>query len=139
MRAVANHGLLFHGARLELCGGPVMVVIVDAAIMADVCGSQVLVQLLQAHAEETVVLMAQDERAVPTFYGPIDLVRILARMPFEAIPWRRYRFRPQRAAWRLPAPRVIAARPSGPSGPSGMDETPFVGTSLPTLAATVPG
>jgi len=37
-----------------------------------------------------VVLMAQDSRDVPTYYGRNDIVRFLASMPMEAIPWQRY-------------------------------------------------
>lgn len=37
-----------------------------------------------------VVLMAQDHRGVPTYVGRNDIVRFLASVPMEAIPWREY-------------------------------------------------
>ena len=37
-----------------------------------------------------IVLMAQDGRGSPTYYGRPDLSRFLANTPLGAIPWRRY-------------------------------------------------
>lgn len=37
-----------------------------------------------------VVLMAQDTRGRPTYYGRRDIARFLARVPLRAIPWREY-------------------------------------------------
>jgi hypothetical protein len=37
------------------------------------------------------VLMAQDLRGRPRFYGRPDIVRFLSRIPIQAIPWREYR------------------------------------------------
>jgi len=37
-----------------------------------------------------VVAMEQDHRGVPTYYGRTDLVRFLASVPMEAIPWKKY-------------------------------------------------
>lgn len=37
-----------------------------------------------------VVLMAQDYRGTPTYYGRQDIARFLAGVPLEAIPWKRY-------------------------------------------------
>jgi hypothetical protein len=39
-----------------------------------------------------VVLMAQDHRGVPTYYGRSDISRFLANVPLEAIPWREYTY-----------------------------------------------
>lgn len=38
-----------------------------------------------------VVLMSQDGRGIPTFWGRQDIVRFLASVPVTALPWRRYR------------------------------------------------
>ena len=38
-----------------------------------------------------VVLMAQDSRGTPTYSGRPDLVRFLAKIPMQAIPWKEYR------------------------------------------------
>lgn len=37
-----------------------------------------------------IVLMAQDFRGRPTYYGRKDIVRFLAKVPMSAIPWREY-------------------------------------------------
>ncbi len=39
-----------------------------------------------------VVLMAQDGRGIPTYYGREDLSRFLASVSLEAIPWREYTY-----------------------------------------------
>lgn len=36
------------------------------------------------------VLMAQDSRGVPTYYGRDDIVRFLSNTPMEGLPWREY-------------------------------------------------
>lgn len=38
-----------------------------------------------------VVLMAQDGRGRPTYFGPSDIVRFLSSVPLRAIPWQEYR------------------------------------------------
>jgi hypothetical protein len=37
-----------------------------------------------------VVLMAQDNRGRPTYYGRPDIARFMASVPMHAIPWREY-------------------------------------------------
>lgn len=37
-----------------------------------------------------VVLMAQDSRGRPTYYGRPDIAKFLANVSLRAIPWRRY-------------------------------------------------
>lgn len=37
-----------------------------------------------------IVLMAQDGRGRPTFYGRQDIARFLSGVPLSAIPWREY-------------------------------------------------
>ena len=37
-----------------------------------------------------VVLMAQDSRGTPTYYGRPDIVRFLANISMSRIPWKRY-------------------------------------------------
>lgn len=37
-----------------------------------------------------VVLMAQDHRGTPTYFGRQDLVRFLSQVPLEAIPWQEF-------------------------------------------------
>ena len=37
-----------------------------------------------------VVLMGQDHRGVPTYYGRRDISNFMASVPLHAIPWKRY-------------------------------------------------
>jgi len=37
-----------------------------------------------------VVLMAQDHRGRPSYYGRRDISRFMANVPMRAIPWKRY-------------------------------------------------
>lgn len=37
-----------------------------------------------------VVLMAQDHKGIPTYYGRPDIVKFLANVIMEAIPWKEY-------------------------------------------------
>lgn len=37
-----------------------------------------------------VVLMAQDSRGTPTYYGRRDLSQFMSRVPLQAVPWKRY-------------------------------------------------
>lgn len=39
-----------------------------------------------------IVLMAQDSRGIPTYYGRKDIARFLANIPVSAIPWKKYTF-----------------------------------------------
>ena len=37
-----------------------------------------------------VVLMAQDYRGVPTYYGRRDLSQFMAKVPIDRVPWAQY-------------------------------------------------
>ncbi len=37
-----------------------------------------------------VVLMAQDHRGVPTYYGRRDISEFMASVPMSRVPWKRY-------------------------------------------------
>lgn len=39
-----------------------------------------------------IVLMSQDTRGSPTYFGRRDIANFLAGVPMNAIPWRRYSF-----------------------------------------------
>lgn len=39
-----------------------------------------------------VVLMAQDSRGIPTYYGRPDIAKFLSSVPIRAIPWKEYTF-----------------------------------------------
>lgn len=37
-----------------------------------------------------ILLMAQDHRGVPTYFGRQDIARFMAKVPLQAVPWRQY-------------------------------------------------
>jgi len=37
-----------------------------------------------------VVLMAQDSRGVPTYFGRPDIAKFMAHVPIHAVPWKEY-------------------------------------------------
>ena len=39
-----------------------------------------------------IVLMSQDSRGRPTYFGRRDIANFLSRVPTSAIPWKRYTF-----------------------------------------------
>ncbi|WP_408589297.1 hypothetical protein [Novosphingobium sp.] len=39
-----------------------------------------------------IVLMSQDSRGHPTYFGRRDIASFLSRVPVSAIPWKRYTF-----------------------------------------------
>ncbi len=39
-----------------------------------------------------IVLMAQDSKGTPTYYGRNDIVRFMCKIPLHAIPWKQYTF-----------------------------------------------
>ncbi len=50
----------------------------------------VIVDLQERFGGVPVVLMAQDEAGVPTYYGDDGLVRLLAPIPLDKLPWKEY-------------------------------------------------
>ena len=40
-----------------------------------------------------MVLMAQDSLGIPTYYGRKDIAKLMANVPLEAVPWKRYTLR----------------------------------------------
>lgn len=45
---------------------------------------------IRAFGNIPIVLMAQNLRGIPTYYGRKDIVKFLANVPPSAIPWREY-------------------------------------------------
>lgn len=37
-----------------------------------------------------VILMAQDHRGIPTYYGRKDIAKFMANVPLNAVPWKEY-------------------------------------------------
>jgi hypothetical protein len=37
-----------------------------------------------------IILMAQDSRSVPTYYGRPDIAKFMAKVPIQNVPWKEY-------------------------------------------------
>jgi len=37
-----------------------------------------------------IILMAQDSRGVPTYFGRPDIAKFMANVPLQAVPWKEY-------------------------------------------------
>ena len=95
--------LAFEGATIRLYGADILIVIVQPWILADPYESQLLVFAFRSRFQRTIVLVAQDDRRVPTYFGPAAIVAALGRLPFDALSWRRYIYRKPPVV-RLPIP-----------------------------------
>lgn len=69
------------------------IVIVKPRILQSQFESQRASQACSGHFPGLpIVLMAQDSREVPTYWGRKDIVNFLARLHVSLIPWKEYTF-----------------------------------------------
>jgi hypothetical protein len=95
----------FIGAALPVCGVEVLIVLVRPWVLADIHEANLFVVAFHERFRRAIVLAAQRPDGAASFYGPIDVVRVLQALPFELIPWRRLLFRTTPPPfWRLPTP-----------------------------------
>lgn len=81
----------FEGAVIREQGVTFAVVVVKRQTLDDQAQAQeVIQQFAPMFGGVPVVLMAQDSRGTPTYFGRRDLSRFLANVPMRAIPWKRY-------------------------------------------------
>lgn len=90
-RCVPGTGF-FNGANLPLYGGDVLIVIVYPWVLTDATESTQLVEDLRERFGRTIVLVAQDSRGVPTYWGPTAITMVLRAIPFDALPWSHHAF-----------------------------------------------
>lgn len=96
----------FNGAVMPICGVDVLIVVVRPWVLADLHECQLFVFAFFTRFQRPIVLMAQDDRGVPHYFGPMAIVRALCALPFEIIPWQRIPYRqPPPRHWMLPIPR----------------------------------
>lgn len=93
----------FRGATINLFEGEVLVACVPAHVLGDRALAPVVVAAFYQRFQRTIVLASQDRRGVPTYFGPAAIVAVLARIPFDALSWKQYRFRKPRLMM-LPIP-----------------------------------
>ncbi len=79
------------GALIKEHGVTFAIAIVKSHVLSDRSEAQRVIGLLQpAFGGVPTVLMAQNGRGVPTYYGRQDIVRFMAKVPLHAVPWREY-------------------------------------------------
>ena len=82
----------FQGAVVREQGVTFAVVIVKAHVLNNSFDSNRMITDFQpVFPGMPVVLMAQDHRGVPTYYGRQDISRFLASVPMKSVPWKEYR------------------------------------------------
>ena len=81
----------FHGAVIREQGVTFAVVVVKRHVIDNhLEAKEAIGSFRPAFPGMPVVLMAQDQRGRPTYYGRRDISRFLSRVPIQAIPWREY-------------------------------------------------
>ena len=81
----------FQGALIKEQGVAFAVVIVKKSVVDNKLTAQNVIQSFQpAFPGRPIVLMAQDHRGIPTYFGRPDIAKFLANVPVSAIPWREY-------------------------------------------------
>jgi hypothetical protein len=80
----------FEGAIIKEQGVTFGVAVVQRAVLQSPTQRDEAVAELSAVLGVPTVVMAQDSRGTPSYYGRRDLVDFMAGVPLEAVPWRRY-------------------------------------------------
>ncbi|MCG8508305.1 MAG: hypothetical protein MI741_03670 [Rhodospirillales bacterium] len=81
----------FQGAVVREQGVTFAIVVVKRHIVANRSQAQQAINSFQpAFPGLPVILMAQDGRGQPTYFGRKDIARFLSHIPMQAIPWREY-------------------------------------------------
>lgn len=84
----------FDGAVVREQGVTFGIAVVRSAALNDSMDrDQAVAEFSMAFGGIPTVLMAQDARGIPTYYGRPDIVDFLASIPMDAIPWRQYTLR----------------------------------------------
>jgi hypothetical protein len=81
----------FQGAVIKQQGVTFAVVIVKQQVLDNPADAQrAIASFTPVFPGVPVVLMAQDMRGTPTYYGNSNIVNFLASVPLQAIPWKEY-------------------------------------------------
>jgi hypothetical protein len=83
----------FDGAVIRLFGVEILIVMVTREVFHDGYESSLLVAAFHARFKRTIVLSTRDRAGATSYFGPVPIARVLAKLPIEALAWRRYRYR----------------------------------------------
>jgi hypothetical protein len=81
----------FDGALIREQGVEFAVIIVKKYVIDNRLEANKTIQMFQSiFTGIPIILMAQDFRGIPSYYGRDDIVKFLASIPIETIPWKKY-------------------------------------------------
>jgi hypothetical protein len=81
----------FEGAVVREQGQTFGIVVVKQQVLHNTTDQATMRQLgVRAFGSVPIVLMAQDGQGVPSYLGRPDIVRFLANLLVDQIPWKRY-------------------------------------------------
>lgn len=78
-------------AAISLQGVRLAIVVVGMDLVKNPGEADMAIESMQpTFAGVPVVLMAQNDEGVPTYYGDQEIVKLLAGVPIEKMPWKEY-------------------------------------------------
>jgi hypothetical protein len=84
----------FQGSVITEQGITFAIVIVKKQVIDNRIEANELIQAIRMQMFKglPVILMAQDSKGIPTYYGRDDIARFLSNIHPSRIPWKKYRF-----------------------------------------------
>ena len=83
-----------HGAVVRERGKTFAIIIVKKYVVNSRSTANETIEAFQDEFQNMpIILMAQDHRGTPTYYGKYDIVNMLKNIPVECIPWKVYYLR----------------------------------------------
>jgi hypothetical protein len=81
----------FTGAVIREQGATFAIVLVQSHVISNSHeANNAVAAFTPAFGGVPVVLMAQDSRGRPTYYGRRDIAQFMSRVPLQAVPWKKY-------------------------------------------------
>lgn len=84
--------MLLEGAVIREQGQNFAIVIVKPQVLNSIEKDSVSQEFSKYFPGMPVILMAQNPKGIPTYYGRRDIVAFLAKLHVTQIPWKRYTF-----------------------------------------------
>lgn len=81
----------FQGALIKEQGVSFAIVIVKPSVLQNKSqANEMQISFKRVFGSIPIVLMAQDSRGIPTYYGRKDIVNFLSKIHISRIPWKEY-------------------------------------------------
>jgi hypothetical protein len=83
--------MTFQGAVVKEQGVTFGIIVVKSYVLNNSSDRESMIRLgIRAFGQIPIVLMAQDSKGTPTYYGRKDIVNFLSNIFMEQIPWKKY-------------------------------------------------